>query len=139
MAKENGWLCPSSKAKPGAQLLGVRQRDGTVAILPQALPVDEHFMHVVRKDPTPPEQRFRFSNKCVENGCEQWTGKNCGVIERVVEFLDAVPNKETLPVCSIRPRCRWYKQRSAEACRICPYVLTEITTEELQQAGLLET
>ena len=139
MEKKEAWICPSSRAKPGAQLLGVRQREGTIAILPQALPVDDDFMQVVQQDPTPPEQRFRFSNKCVENGCEQWTGKSCGVIERVVEYLDQVPVKQTLPACSIRPACRWYAQRGSDACRICPYVLTEITTEELAEAGLLQT
>jgi hypothetical protein len=135
---EDSFLCPSAKAKPGSQLLGVRQKDGTVAILPEALPVDEEFMQIVQTDPTPAEQRFRFSNKCVENGCVQWTGKSCGVIERVVEFLDSVPLKESLPPCSIRPRCRWYAQNSADACRICPYVLTEITIDELREAGLLQ-
>jgi len=129
-------LCPSSRAKPGALLLGVRQKEGTISILPQALPVDEHFLQDVHQDPTPPEQRFRFSNKCVESGCEQWTGKSCGVIERVIEFLDQVPVQEALPACSIRPKCRWYEQQKGEACRICPYVLTEITQEELQEAGL---
>ena len=128
-------LCPSSRAKPGAKLLGVRQSSGKIAILPQALPVDEHFMEAVQRDPTPPEQRFRFTNKCVEEGCEQWTGKGCGVVERVIRHLDAVAVSEVLPACSIRPKCRWYSQKKGDACRICPFVLTEITEEELRQAG----
>ena len=97
--------------------MGVRQANGTIAILPEPLPVDDHFMQIVHKDPTPPEQRFRFSNSCVEKGCEQWTGKGCGVIERVVQFLDSVPVKETLPNCAIRPQCRWYSQKAAAADR----------------------
>lgn len=125
-------LCPSSRAKPGAQLLGVRQRDGTVAILPHTLPVDETFMEAVAADPTPPEQRFRFTNKCIESGCQQWQGGSCGVINHIVTFLDKIPSQEPLPACSIRPQCRWFLQQGKDTCTMCPYVLTEITEAELE-------
>src|SRR5438128_7672571 len=122
-------LCPSHRCKPGSQLLGVRQDDGTVAILPQPLPVTEDFIKQVSQHEVPPEQRFRFTNKCIEGGCNQWTDKGCGVVEKMVGYLDKVQPLQTLPACAIRQQCRWYSQRGADACALCSYVITEISEE----------
>ena len=137
--------CPSNRCKSGSDLIGIRQDDGTVAILPTPLPVDQHFVDLVGQSSVAPEERFRFSNKCVESGCSQWTGSRCGVIDNVLQLLAGVPapghitppaatapltpkdNSETLPPCGIRPTCRWFLQAGADACRVCPYVVTQIT------------
>lgn len=132
MTESDSKMCPSHRCKPGSQLLGVRQDDGTIAILPQALPVDEAFVAKVSQHEIPPEQRFRFTNKCIEGSCQQWNGKGCGVVERMVQFLDQVEVVDELPVCSIRPKCRWFSQRGKNACDMCPYVLTEITEKEVE-------
>lgn len=124
-------LCPAHRCKPGSLLLGVREEDGTLAILPQPLPVDEEFVARARQHPVPAEQRFRFTNKCVEGACSQWTGVGCGVVERVIGFLDQIPADSIAPRCGIMDRCRWYRQRGGDACRMCPFVLTEITEAEL--------
>lgn len=134
MCSSNSIACPSNRCKPGSQLLGVRQDDGTVSILPEALPIDESFIETVKENAEAPEQRFRFTNKCVESGCSQWNGKGCGVIEQVIQYLEHIPQKETLPKCSIRPKCRWFIQKGADACRICPYIITEITEADYQPA-----
>ena len=131
MKDENAKLCPSHRCKPGSQLLGVRQDDGTVAILPQPLPVTEEFIKTVSSHEVPPEQRFRFTNKCVESGCGQWTAKGCGVVERMVDYLDKIKPMDALPACAIRPACRWFSQRGADACALCSYMITEITEEEV--------
>lgn len=131
MSSNDSILCPSNRCKPGSRLLGVRQDDGKIAILPEALPVDQGFIDEVRSHPRPPEQRFRFTNKCIESGCNQWNGKGCGVIEEVVQYLDQIPADEELPSCSIRVQCRWFRQKGADACKICPFILTEITGEEI--------
>jgi hypothetical protein len=109
------------------------------------LPVDQHFVEVVSRDAAAPEQRFRFSNKCIESGCSQWTGSRCGVIDNVLQLLAGVPapgdiappaamapptpeqSTGPLPPCGIRPTCRWFLQSGADACRVCPYVVTHIT------------
>jgi hypothetical protein len=137
--------CPSNRCKPGSYLIGIRQDDGAVAILPTPLPVDQHFIELAGQSPGAPEERFRFSNKCVESGCSQWTGSRCGVIDNVLQLLDGAPMArdiapiaatappapkdvtETLPPCGIRPTCRWFLQAGADACRVCPYVVTHIT------------
>lgn len=122
--------CPSSMATPGAGLLGVRQEDGTIAILPQVLPVDETFIQIGQMDPVPLEQRFRFTNACIEKGCKQWNGKSCGVAKRVVRHMEKVNTSNDLPPCGIRSSCRWYAQEGNNACKICSFVVTEITNEE---------
>jgi len=122
-------ICPSSRAKAGSQLLGIRQADGTVAILPQPLPVDAHFL-ATASSISNPEQRFRFANKCVEGGCRQWNGKACSIAERITGFLEQVPFEKELAACAIRPRCRWHLQSGDDACRMCSFVVTEITEQE---------
>lgn len=123
--------CPSSRAKKGSSLLGVRQEDGTIAILPSPLPVDEVFLENADKVGVPAEQRFRFTNKCIEGGCKQWDGKKCGVADRVMEFIHRIPESSELPKCAIRSHCRWYSQEGEKACKLCPYIITEITEEEI--------
>lgn len=122
-------MCPSSRCKQGSKLLGIRQ-DGMISILPQVLDIDENFIAGANEG-TPAEQRFRFANKCVEGGCKQWTGSRCGVIDKMIGYMNIVADTNELPVCSIRPQCRWFLQLGAEACKICPYVITEITQEEI--------
>lgn len=122
-------VCPSAKGKTGSSLLGVRQ-NGVISILPKPLQIDDRFIEEANQG-APAEQNFRFVNKCVEAGCKQWTGKRCGVIDKMVGFLDKVEAKEELPPCSIRQQCRWHIQVGASACKICPYVITEISQEEI--------
>lgn len=136
MCDGNSIMCPSNRCKPGSKLLGVRQDNGTVSILPEALPIDESFIETVKQNPVAPEQRFRFTNKCIESGCNQWNGKGCGVIEQVIQYLEHIPQSLDLPKCSIRPKCRWFLQKGADACKICRYIVTEITEADYQTTGL---
>jgi hypothetical protein len=129
MKKNGKIMCPSSKAQIGAQLLGVRQEDGTVAILPQPLRIDESFIEKANEH-AHAEQRFRFTNKCIASGCAQWTGSRCGVADRVQSLLEHLPINENIIACAIRPQCRWYLQNGKQACQACPFVITETTAEE---------
>ncbi len=127
-------LCPSARAQPGAQLVGIRQANGTVAILPQALKVTTEFINIASNDGIEPEKKFRFSNKCVEHGCAQWTGVRCGVADRIAEQFELLMHHKEdrkLPECAIRSQCRWFKQLNAQACEVCPYVVTKISEEEI--------
>lgn len=138
MSDRKDLWCPSHRCKPGSQLLGVRQDDGTVAILPTPITIDEAFIEKVKDDPTPPEQRFRFTNKCIESGCGQWGDKGCGVVERITQHLALMPVKEELPECGIRHKCRWFSQKQGDACKACPFILTEITEAEILEVQLRE-
>ena len=125
--------CPSSKALPGAGLLGVRQPDGRIALLPEVLPVDDDFISIAQQDPVPLEQRFRFTNSCLENGCKQWNKNGCGIVHRVVKYIDQVNSIDELPSCGIRSTCRWFSQEGANACKVCTYIVTEISQEEVDK------
>jgi len=126
-------LCPSARATTGSKLIGIRQADGTVAILPETLPVTQQFVDTASAGGKDPQQHFRFTNKCVEHGCKQWTGSRCGVADRIVEEIETLINfdENNLPACSIRSQCRWYNQWNYKACNACPYVVTKITEEEI--------
>jgi len=60
-------------------------------------------------------------------GLDEEPQPRCGVID---EVLEVVPEENrdpdgTLPECSIRMDCRWFSQVGAEACRVCPQVITD--------------
>jgi len=74
-----------------------------------------------------PESRFRFSVPCIEAGCPQWTGKGCAVVDKVLREEEPIdqPAPTRLPRCAIRSSCRWYSQRGAAACAVCPLVVAD--------------
>jgi hypothetical protein len=114
-------LCPSTRAEPGAALLGIVGADGRVSYLKDRLEIDQAFLD--EAGPLP-EQRFRFSGLCVEHHCKQWDGCKCTVIENAAATI--APDADTsLRPCSIRPACRWFDQRGGEACRVCVFVITD--------------
>lgn len=118
--------CPSSLGQVGSNLLGVVNADGTVGYFDSPIEVDQSFVENAGDTDTL-EKRFRFSNKCVQSGCKQWTGKECGVIKMVLQ-LESIPVAESnLPDCSVRPTCRWFFQEGEKACTGCQYVITNIS------------
>lgn len=121
-------LCPSYNCRDGAILLGVVMRDGRVAFSSDRIVVNQEFVQIAREGRTP-EKRFRFGGQCIQGGCNQWTGERCGVIDKVIETTNADAGDSNLPECSIRPECRWFYQRGAEACAICPDVITDLREE----------
>lgn len=108
----------------GANILGMVNANGTVGFFKDPVEVTQEFIDDAGGTENL-ETRFRFSNKCVQSGCRQWTGKECGVIKAVLA-LDSIPAKKDLPHCSIRSNCRWYFQEGAIACNGCRYVITYI-------------
>jgi hypothetical protein len=116
--------CPSARCAEGARLFGIVQADGSVGYLGSAEEVSGAFVDAASAA-GPPEQRFRFTNRCAESECRQWTGSRCGVIDRLLELHpESVPGR--IPNCTLRRTCRWFHQRGIEACSICPIVVTEI-------------
>ncbi|HEV2124724.1 MAG TPA: hypothetical protein VGW38_18410, partial [Chloroflexota bacterium] len=87
-------LCPSARCEEGAGLFGIVQPDGKVGYLGGEIRVDEEFV-VKTKAGRSPEKRFRFSNRCIEAGCRQWTGSRCGVADKVM--AEAEPQQSALP------------------------------------------
>jgi hypothetical protein len=129
-------LCPSAPGAPGALLIGVVGEDGRVANLGTPMPVDAGFLDVARASGAP-ERRFRFSSRCVEGHCAQWDGRGCGLIDRVLSHVGAagaLAMPATLPPCAIRASCRWWRQRGAAACAVCPLVVTDAGAPDMDTA-----
>lgn len=120
------YTCPSAPGEPGATLLGVVGPQGSVAYLTPPLTIDDDFVAIARRGRSP-EKRFRFAAPCVEERCAQWTGSRCGVIDAVLAADVPGADDETrgLPRCSIRSSCRWFAQSGADACGVCPRVITD--------------
>jgi hypothetical protein len=116
--------CPSSRCEPGAILLGIVLPGGRLAYAADRVVIDEEFVAIAKQGRSP-EARFRFSSPCARGACRQWTGSGCGVIDAVLSHATAAPSDMPLPMCSIRPSCRWFAQSGAEACAVCPYVITD--------------
>lgn len=125
MITNNNTLCPSSKAEAGAILLGVITPQEQVAMLSEQVEINQEFIEEISQEKTP-ESQFRFANRCVKSGCQQWTSGRCGVIDAVMKVNPNLQAKDFhLPICSIRPQCRWYQQLGANACVVCPFIITD--------------
>jgi len=122
-SKTDDLLCPSARCETGAVLVGMVRDDGAVGHIPQRLEVDDDFVKNANADGMA-ETRFRFASACVKGKCTRWTDGQCGVVELAADKL-ADMQTEDLPKCSIRSDCRWFKQRAAEACRVCSFVITD--------------
>ncbi len=122
---ERALLCPSARCETGATLLGIVGQQGTIAFIPIKLVVDKAFVSAATAYARPPEQRFRFANRCMKGGCRHWHGARCHVADMVIEHVKG--GGEPLPACSIRESCRWFAQRGALACSVCADVITDMS------------
>jgi hypothetical protein len=120
---ERAVMCPSAPAEEGAIILGVVNADGSIAYLRDRLVATRDFVDIASVG-REPEQRFRFASPCRQGNCKQWVDGKCSVPDGVKEIVPASMVADRLPRCSIRPHCRWYQQSGAEACHVCPWVIT---------------
>ena len=109
----------------GARIFGVisgTAAEPRVAYLKESAVVEPSALERVGSvDPT---RVFRFAATCEESQCVHFNGSRCTLAERIVAKL--APVVDTLPPCLIRPTCRWYAERGAEACLRCPQVVTMV-------------
>jgi hypothetical protein len=119
-------VCPSSTLDNATNLLGAIGADGRVHFVSPALRIDDDFRSKARASGRP-EQRFRFAGPCVEGRCERWTGTRCGVIDELLPQLDDASDEldRKLRPCAIRRTCRWFAQVGGDACKVCPWVITD--------------
>lgn len=135
MITEQNVLCPSAKAETGAILLGVITPQEQVALLTEQVVINQEFIDAVSQEKSP-ESQFRFANRCVKTGCQQWASGQCGVIDSVMKVNPNLQVQDAyLPVCSIRSQCRWYQQVGANACVVCPFIITN--SQELNEDRLI--
>jgi hypothetical protein len=128
-----GLACPSAPADEGATLLGIVGPSGEIGYVSPLIQIDETFLNAAAGG-RPLEERFRFSQPCVEAKCGFWNGSGCNVIEHVLEQESPAPASSALriPRCSIRPNCRWFHQRGLAACRACRFVVTKVSQDGRQ-------
>jgi hypothetical protein len=126
MVSPNTTLCPSARAEEGALLLGVVGPDQSVRMLlePELL-TPELTEAIIAVDE--PEKHFRFANRCVKSGCNQWQGGRCGVIDGFMAVNQHLAAATVLPNCGIRSQCRWHQQTGPSACAVCPFIVTDAT------------
>ncbi|MEV4514396.1 hypothetical protein AB0K00_36225 [Dactylosporangium sp. NPDC049525] len=116
--------CPSSSCTPGNLLIGIVRPDGTLAGVSPPLELDTTFVERAQAGERAPEARMRFAGPCVTSRCRQWTGDRCGVADLIADAAPGAGQEPAgLPPCPIRATCRWWAQRGAAACRICPSVV----------------
>jgi hypothetical protein len=127
-------LCPSARMKEGAILVGIVLANGQVAFSADRLVVNRDFVENARQGRSP-EKRFRFGDMCVKSGCRQWTGERCGVVDQVLAAVPAGERHAALPQCSIRAQCRWYAQSGADACHVCPLIVTDCLEESAESVA----
>ncbi|WP_327729039.1 hypothetical protein OG250_23665 [Streptomyces sp. NBC_00487] len=120
-----GMTCPSSPCHEGAVLIAVLGEDGRLGYLRPALPVDQEFLDACGQHGDP-ESRFRFADGCRQGGCENWSGRDCSLIGRLISARPADTPEASdsgLPRCAIRSDCRWFAQEGSRACGVCPLVV----------------
>lgn len=116
--------CPS--AQPGmadVRVLGVVNRDGpapTLAYLDKPVAPTPEMLALAA--PLPVSNVFRLAARCEESKCTHFDGTRCQLAVRIASMLpEAV---DSLPACTIRPQCRWFRQEGRAACLRCPQIVT---------------
>ncbi|MBS1903785.1 MAG: nitrogen fixation protein [Bacteroidetes bacterium] len=119
-------LCPSVwPDMPGAQVFGVIDRSGEKPVLTplqKPVPVTPEILELAA--PADPALVFRFTGTCAESKCQHFDGHDCTLATRVVQLLP--PVTDDLPICSIRPDCRWWAQEGRAACMRCPELVSHV-------------
>jgi hypothetical protein len=85
------------------------------------MPVSPEILQMA--EPVGPSEVFRFASPCQTGKCPHFRNEACQLAVRSVDLLDAVTDE--LPKCSIRSRCRWFRQEGAPICKRCPQVVTD--------------
>jgi hypothetical protein len=119
----------------GAVIIGVVEgtaQQPRLAHLVRPLPVTDEVLALVA--PVSPLAVFRTAAPCATSACLHFAAGRCRLAARIVDELpDAV---DGLPVCRIRPDCRWWRQEGKAACLRCPAIATEVAnpTDQLRHA-----
>jgi hypothetical protein len=116
--------CPS--AQPGmadVRVLGVIARDGdkpALAYLDEPVAPTQEMLALAA--PLPVSNVFRLAARCEESKCMHFDGARCQLAVRIAKMLPEVV--DSLPACTIRPQCRWFRQEGRAACLRCPQIVT---------------
>jgi hypothetical protein len=130
-------LCPSAKPEmAGSVVFGVvggTVEEPRLAHLAEPQPVTDELLAL--SGPVTPTEIFRFAAPCAGNACQHFDGSNCRLATKIVQLLPEV--EEELPLCRLRPNCRWWQQEGKLACMRCSQIVSETyhPSEQLRQAA----
>lgn len=124
-------LCPSAACRPGAKIIGAVTLHGIVVMSDTPREIDESFVAIAGQGRSP-TRRFRFADRCCTKACRHWDSGICRVAESAVSRI-TLNGSEIVRDCAIRDACRWYSQEAEEACRVCPFVITDRSSNCDQQ------
>src|ERR1044071_5381845 len=118
-------LCPSARPEmPGAVACGVVAGEVSAprrVHFDEPQPVTKELLALA--EPAEPTEVFRFAAPCAGNACQHFDGRDCQLAARIVQILPAAVS--SLPPCTLRPECRWWRQEGKAACLRCPQVVSE--------------
>jgi len=119
-------LCPSAQPHTdGARVFGIvggTPEHPRVGYLPQPIAVSDELLALA--GPVSPTEVFRIGAPCAGDACRHFDGCDCRLARKLVQIVPAAGT--SLPACSLRPGCRWWRQEGKAACLRCPQVVTEL-------------
>jgi len=126
--------CPSAQPNQNARaVIGVVDtQDGRarVSLLAQPVPLDS--VAGLIPDTIPVTEVLRLAGPCAQGNCGHFSDNRCTLASRIVARLPAVIDR--LPLCGLRPSCRWWHQEGPPACHRCLQIITEpFRTSELMR------
>jgi hypothetical protein len=121
----NAPLCPSAPGRPGESVLigVVTGEPGSPRVMPTDAPLEVTPELLALAGPVSPSEVFRFASHCRGAACVHFSGNACQLAVRGAVLLPEVT--AGVPRCSIRPRCRWFRQEGIAICKRCPQIVTE--------------
>lgn len=130
-------LCPSAQPEmEGAVVFGVV--GGTAAAprvgyLTERLPATPALLALTGA--VQPTEVFRIGAPCAGSGCRHFDGASCRLASKLVQLTPAAG--ASLPACTLRPDCRWWRQEGKAACMRCPAVVTMnyLPSDEMRHAA----
>lgn len=117
--------CPSAQPEmEGVVVFGVvggTAAQPRVGYLTERMPATPELLGLTGE--VRPAEVFRFGAPCAGTGCRHFDGSDCRLASKLVQLAPA-PGVTTLPACTLRPDCRWWRQEGKAACMRCPQVVT---------------
>lgn len=130
-------LCPSAQPwMDGAVVFGVvggSESEAWVEYLTESVAATPDLLALARGvDPT---EVFRIGAPCAGHACRHFDGADCRLASKLVQLTPAA--SASLPACSLRPRCRWWRQEGKAACMRCPQIVTthHLPSDEMRRAA----
>ena len=116
--KQEDLSCPSASNSHGEDVFAVFDEDaGELRYLPNAVKVPEIAKSLLDMDIF--ALKNRLAGKCVNSSCHYWHGAcHLGFFVSEVEVRGHAKSRN----CSIRDKCRWFKENGAGVCGSCAFI-----------------